>query len=189
MKKAKKTICIIGGRGVMGGFFADVLKHDFEIEIIDRDNADALAGALEKAEIVIISVPLPVTNDVVKDLCDKVTSRHMIVNFASIMGPSLEVMKKVPCESVFVHPLFAPSKPDIKNLKFVVASINKGEQLHLITDFLRRNGGVVSEMRANEHDRLMATIQALTHLVNFLLAETIGSSRIAPEKLKENATA
>ncbi len=64
-----KKIVVVGGRGKLGGLFARYLSNSgYRVEILDRDDWQQAAQIIEGANMVLVSVPITVTESVIEKL-------------------------------------------------------------------------------------------------------------------------
>lgn len=180
-----KTLGIIGF-GEFGMLAAAQLAGRFAIGAHDvRKNAGEIAArgaqpmSLNEAaacDIVMIAVPVQVMEQVIADIAPLVRPGSTVVDVASVkMLPSRWLADHMP-ENVHIvptHPLFGPQSAERVGLagrQFVICPV-RGEQ-HLKVAALGEELGLrVRITTAEEHDREMAYVQALTHLIGRSLSQ------------------
>ena len=65
----KKLIGIIGGKGEMGAYFAEFFERNgFEVIVSDRRTKLTNKELAKKADVVIVSVPIRVTEKVIQEV-------------------------------------------------------------------------------------------------------------------------
>jgi prephenate dehydrogenase len=174
-------ILIIGGTGETGRWFVKFYKkHGFDVtvwginkrkdiaEALDVGFADDLEGELKTNDIVMISVPIDITEKTIKDIAPKMSAGSLLMDITSVKtGPVEAMLKYSPwgVEILGTHPMFGPSIPDIRG-QIVIFTPIKGRSRRwfpVIRSLYEENGAHIEIMDASEHDRMMAVVQGLTH--------------------------
>ncbi len=192
MKPSKKeitNILIVGGKGEIGRTFVKAFRSiSLKVFVVDKHNQDKLEGLIKKVEVVIISVPINKTLAVVEKVAPLLSQDQLLMDFTSIKNDLIEKMEKLTsAEIISLHPMFGPlSKIDKQNLivmrvrsKFFYAKIKRiFSQLKL----------KVIELDHREHDKRMAVIQSLIHIMAFSLVGAIKELGFSFANLKELST-
>ncbi|MBS3158358.1 prephenate dehydrogenase [Candidatus Woesearchaeota archaeon] len=171
----KKTLSIIGF-GAFGRFIFRFLNPYFEVYVYDvkkikdkRVKQVSLKEAASK-EIVIIAVNMEHFKPVVKKISKYVKKGALVIDVCSVKVEPVRLMKKyLPrhCEIIATHPLFGPHscKGGIKGRKIMVHGV-RTKNLKEFVSFLKNKLKLkVMQLTPQEHDREMAFIQVITHLV------------------------
>ncbi len=174
-------ILIIGGTGETGRWFVKFYKkHGFEVVIwgINKRKdiakemgvqfADDLDGEIKTSHIVMISVPINITEKLIKDIAPKMTAGSLLMDITSIKtGPMDAMLKYAPpdAEVMGTHPMFGPSIPDIRGqiVIFTPAEGRCARWFPVIRSLYEDNGAHIEIMDPVQHDRMMAVVQGLTH--------------------------
>ncbi len=174
-------ILIIGGTGETGRFFAKFYKkHGFDVVIwgINKKKDIALelgvqfAGDLDKeiksSDIVMISVPINITEKTIEEIAPKMRARSLLMDITSIKKGPIEAMIKHTPKDVEIlgsHPMFGPSIPDIRGQIVIFTPIEGrcGKWFPVIRNLYENNGAHIEIMDAVAHDKMMAVVQGLTH--------------------------
>jgi prephenate dehydrogenase len=116
-------------------------------------------------------------------------SGSLLMDVASAKGDVVDRMKglKQDIELVSLHPLFGPGARDIKNKIFVSVPVRAGERYLELKKIIEDLGGNVVEMGSEEHDRLMAITQCLTHFLLISYINTLNSMKYS-KKARETPT-
>lgn len=189
-----KSIGVIGF-GQFGRLAAEQLSTRFAVGVHD---ALADARAIEAAgfaalslkevaerDVVLIAVPIQAMEGVIRNIAPMVRAGATVIEVASVkMMPGEWLTKYLP-ESVHIvsaHPLFGPqsvARDGLAGRQLVLCPV-RGEQ-HLKVAALGEDMGLrVRIVSAEEHDREMAYVQALTHLIG----RTLSAMEIPDESLK-----
>ena len=179
----------IVGVGAMGCWLAEFAKRELgEVVVADLNVAKARqvaeqlgvraartsAEAASDADVVIVAVPIAKTPEVVGELAKHAKERALLMDVASAKSEVVEVMRGVKrkLELVSLHPLFGPGARGVKGRDFVAVPVRAGKRYESLKGRLLELGAHLTEMDAEEHDRLMAISQCLTHfmLLSYLSA-------------------
>ncbi|NJD77233.1 MAG: prephenate dehydrogenase [Candidatus Methanoperedens sp.] len=174
-------ILIIGGTGDTGRWFAKFYKkHGFDVAIwginkrkdiaqeLGVQFADDLDNEIKTSDIVMISVPINITEDIIENIAPKVPAASLLMDITSIKtGPVAAMLKYAPpgVEILGSHPMFGPSIPDIRGqtVIFTPAGERCSRWFPVIKKLYEDNGAHIEIMDAAQHDRMMAVVQGLTH--------------------------
>ncbi len=189
-----KTLGLIGF-GQFGQLAARVLKDHFDVLTADAGDGAAKAaaelgvgfGSVEQAaarEIVIVAVPVRVMRAVFSQIAPHLIPGALVIDVGSVkMLPAAWMAEILPdhVDLVATHPLFGPqsAKNGLAGLRLVVCPI-RGERADKVAAFGRSLGLTVTVTSAEEHDREMAYVQALTHLIG----RSLVNLNIPDEQLK-----
>lgn len=191
-----KTLGLIG-LGQFGRLAADRLKDRFDIlchDAADR-SAEAAAlgvgwGSLEDAaarEVVIVAVPVRVMRETFQAIAPHLQPGALVVDVGSVkMLPAQWMVELLPAhvDIVATHPLFGPqsAKHTLAGQRLVICPV-RGERHRSIVRLAEEMGLVPNVTTPEEHDREMAYVQALTHLIGRSLVKL----DIPDEQLKTNS--
>jgi prephenate dehydrogenase len=185
-------ILIIGGTGDTGKWFVKFYKkHGFCVSIwgINKKKevaqelgvtyADDLDSEIRRSDIVMISVPINVTEKTISDIAPKMCAGSLLMDITSIKTGPLEFMKKYAPQDVEVlgtHPMFGPSIPDIRGQIVIFAPVEGRSRkwLPIIRRLYEDNGAHIEIMEASEHDKMMSVIQGLTHFAYISIGAVFG---------------
>ncbi len=173
----ERTIAVVGGRGQMGQLIAKLfadLGHAVMIADLDTELEPTEAAAV--ADVVVISVPIESTVQVINALGPRVRPNALIMDVTSIKEAPVEAMLRASRASVVgTHPLFGPSVHSLQGQRIVVTP-GRGEQwLSWLQSMLRARGLSIKETTPREHDRAMAIVQVLTHFATEVMGRTLAA--------------
>lgn len=191
-----KSFGIIGF-GRFGQLAATHLRDHFAVVVHDsRDIAGDAArigvatGALAEVagcDVVMLAVPVQALEATLAQIAPHVRPGALVVDVASVKTlPAQWMAAALPdhVEIVATHPLFGPqsARRGLAGQPLVICPV-RGEAHHRVAEFGRSLGLAVSITSAEEHDREMAYVQALTHLIG----RTLVNVGIPDEQLKTNS--
>jgi chorismate mutase/prephenate dehydrogenase len=160
-----RTVAVVGGRGAMGSslarLFAD-LGHAVMIADLDTDLTPEQAAS--EADVVVISVPIDATVDVIRRVGPRVRADSLLMDVTSVKSAPMQAMIESSRASVVgTHPLFGPSVHSLQGQRVALVPGRGEEWRQWLRAMLEARGLVVVETTAEAHDRAMAAVQVLTH--------------------------
>lgn len=190
------NIGIIGGTDGLGKTLCYYLRDEFNVSISGRDHKkgnnvakelginyyESNTELTENSDIVIISVPINFTEDVIREVADYMKEGSLLVDVTSIKEiPTKTMAEALPenVEYIPTHPIFGPRTTELDNQVIVLTPDKKGDWYQKVYNYLKNKNMRVVETTAEEHDYMMSIVQVLTHF-SFI------STASAMEKLKVN---
>lgn len=174
-----RPIVIIGGDGKMGQLFRRMLElSGYTVRILDSgDWADA-PELLSDAGMVIVSVPIHLTEQVIKQL-PPLPEDCILADLASVKAGPLQAMLAVHNGPVLgLHPMFGP---DVGSFAKQVVAFCDGrfpEQYQWFLEQITVWGAHLQGIKAQEHDRNMRYIQALRHFTTFAYGRYLAKENV-----------
>ncbi|MDI6602893.1 MAG: prephenate dehydrogenase/arogenate dehydrogenase family protein [Patescibacteria group bacterium] len=176
--KRRPLIGIVGGKGKMGRWFKDFFNSQgFEVRISDLDTKLSNKVLAQKADIVIVSVPIKKTVEVIEEIRDFVRNDALLCDFTSLKIKPVEAMKKAKSGVLGMHPLFGPLVQKLEGQNIVFCRVRDNQWVSFLRNIFLKNGAKILEMSPREHDFQVAICQALLHFTNLALAKTISSQK------------
>jgi len=169
------TVAIIGGHGGMGRVMARLFEDlGNAVMIADVDTELTPVEAAKLADVVVVSVPIEVTEQVIREVGPHVREDALLMDVTSIKeGPLRAMMESTRASVVGTHPMFGPSVHSLQGQRVVVCA-GRGERWE---GWLRRAFGArglsVTDATAEQHDRAMAVVQVLNHYQTQVLGLTL----------------
>jgi len=163
-------IGIIGGKGKMGSWFKNFFKDNgLKVIISDRKTKISNIELAKKADIVIVSVPISETVNVIKEIRDYVKKESLLTDLTSVKTIPLKEMKKAKSGILGMHPLFGPLAKSLKGQTIVFFPLKRNKWVNFLKSLFERNGATILEISPKTHDIQMAYIQSLIHFINISL--------------------
>jgi len=178
---------IIGGTGRMGQLFVPVFERaGYEVLVSGRSTKLTAADIAKQCDIVIVSVPIRDTVTVIEQIAPLLTRDQLLCDFTSLKVKPLEAMLKSKANVVGLHPMFGPTVGSLKSQTIIVCPARVEEHLldRLVTIF-RNEGARCTMTTPEEHDKMMAVVQGLTHYVTLCMADSIRRLGMDIEATKE----
>ena len=187
---------IIGGSDGLGKTLVYYFRDEFDVYISARDHEkgrkvaeelkvtyiESNAGIANISDILIISVPINNTSDVIREVAPFMKEESVLMDVTSIKEEPSKTMAEVLPEKVEyipTHPIFGPRTTRLDNQIIVLTPDKKGKWYDKVYRYLESKNMRIIETTAEKHDYMMSIVQVLTHFSFISTASTI-------EKLKVN---
>lgn len=166
---------IIGGTGRMGQFFVPVFERaGYDVLVSGRKTALTNADIARQCDLVIVSVPIRDTVRVIEEIAPLLARNQLLCDLTSLKVRPVEAMLNSKANVVGLHPMFGPTVRSLKNQTIIVCPARVEEHLlDRLTGVFRNEGARCTPATAEEHDRMMAVVQGLTHYVTLCMADSI----------------
>lgn len=169
------SIGIIGSRGLMGSWLHKQLDHcGLNVRGIDRTSALELGNFAESCDVLILAIPLKAFHSVTTIVGQKLKPHSLLIDIASLKSePIHEMLKNSSCEVIGAHPMFGPSAESFNGRLCYICPGRSSFWSSKIIDFLQNLGAQVRIISPDDHDRLMAVVQTLRHIIITSLGLTL----------------
>ena len=180
----KENITILGAGGKMGQWFAkyftvngyQVTGYDSEVQITDKSikKSDSLVGAVLSADIVLLCTPTRRTPEIIRLIAKEMKRGSYLIEISSQKAKTAASLLKIPAKinPVCIHPMFGPGAKKIKGQNIISIPIKDAKkELNLVKTLFE--GANFVTIDAIEHDKKIAIILGLTHLVNLAFANIL----------------
>jgi len=189
----KNRMLIVGGTGGTGSWFAKYFKeHGFlvsiwgpsgKVEVAERLGvkfARDLMAEVAKSDVVLLSVPIKETAKVVEEVAPRMRPGSLLMDVTSLKAEPMKAMLRWAPDGVEVlgtHPMFGPTIPTIRGQTVILvpAAGRCDEWLLPMEEIFQEDGARVEVLGAEDHDRIMAVVQALTHFAYISIGSTLRS--------------
>lgn len=188
----KMIINLVGGSGQMGRTHRPIFEAaGHKIIISGRETSPNLEEAAKLADITIISVPISVTEEVIKKVAPHCKA---LMDLTGVKIDPIETMlkfSKPDCEVGGLHPLYGERKSIQGETIIYCPTARSGEKCKQIIDSLKQAGAKIKIMTPEEHDKEINLTQnkrtlALKEYATQLMAsgKTIEELYISPAPTK-----
>lgn len=163
-----RRIVIVGGQGKMGQLFTKLLRlSGYEVATLEQEDWPQAEQLLENVGMVIISVPIHTTEQVIKRL-PPLPKDAILVDLTSVKKEPLAAMLAAHNGPVFgLHPMFGPDSGSVAKQVVVWCDGRQPEAYQWFLEQIEVWGATLYRTSAVEHDQHMAFIQALRHFASF----------------------
>ena len=137
-----------------------------------KDNASAVSDA----DVVMISVPIDVTVSVIKEVGPHVKDGALLLDDTSVKQDACKAMAKNAgrkVEIVGMHPVFGPRVRGIDGQTFVLTPVRGEKWFSWLQKVLEEHNARIVVSTPEEHDRIMAVVQGLTHFTYISTGKTL----------------
>ena len=169
------TIGIIGGGGKTGGQFAELFRSaSCAVDVTGSKTHDRNADLFVRCDVVIFAVPLARSVAIIEEEISHATRQdQLILDLSSLKEPQVNSMLRAQGEVIGMHPLFAPTTDPRGQTIILCPGRASDETVVSLQEMLHRMGLRTVLKDPHAHDRLMALLQVLPHLKNFLVADVL----------------
>jgi len=179
-----KQITVIGAGGQMGQWFAKYFADEgFEVTGYDSENkisgknikvAESLVGGILKADYVVLCTPTRRTPEIIRLIAKEMKRGTYLIEISSEKSKVVSSLSKMPTKinPICIHPMFGPGTKSIKGQNIISVPIRDAKKELTIAKTLFDGANFVT-IDAVEHDKKIAVILGLTHLMNLVFANII----------------
>ena len=187
---SKPLLGIIGGAGRMGRWFKRAFEAEgYEVLIADRGTPLTGKDLARRCDVVFVSVPMSVFEEVVREVGPFLSPEQGLVDFCSLKKTQNEAMlSATKAEVVAAHPLFGPAEKDLSGLKVALWPSRGRRWYAWFKGFLEDQGAKTIEIDPESHDRIMAIVQVINHFMLLGLGRLMEESGLSLEDIKALAT-
>ncbi len=183
-------IGIIGGTGGIGRWFADCFrKEGYRVHVMGRREGMSLPELAVRCRIVIVSVPIAATPEVIRQVGPLLPEDSLLMDFTSLKEePLREMLAATRAEVIGCHPLFGPDCPSLEGQNVILCPGRGNVWLAWLEAFFAKGRARITLTNPKEHDRMMSLVQGLTHLETLLMGLTLKDSGVGPAALDAFST-
>ncbi|WP_068546018.1 bifunctional chorismate mutase/prephenate dehydrogenase [Thalassotalea crassostreae] len=161
------NIVVIGGKGQLGQVFVDLFERTgYIVDIIEKhdwDTPEHTDAMLAKAALVIVAVPINLTEMVISTL-KNLPEDCILADITSIKDKPLTQMLDVHRGPVVgLHPMFGPDVTGMIKQTIIVCEGRKAEQYQWLLEQFKIWGALNYHVEATQHDDAMAMVQVMRH--------------------------
>jgi chorismate mutase/prephenate dehydrogenase len=188
-----KRALVIGGRGKMGGWFADFLaSQGFRVCIADPLGAvpgfdyvaDWQADALDQ-DLIVLATPLGATAELLASLARR-APQGLIFDLGSLKTPlraGLAALVNAGCRVTSLHPMFGPDTELLSGRHVIFIDLGHASALREAQELFAPTMAERVVMGLDEHDRLIAYVLGLSHALNIAFFTALAESGEAAPRL------
>lgn len=144
---------------------------------------------INQANLIIIATPVSQTKDILQEIKPHLNKNTIVTDVGStkydIMNDAKIILEDKFSQFIGSHPIAGSEKHgpsaakkdlfDKKNIILTPSIENETENIEALKIFWESLGGIVSQMKADEHDQIFSTISHLPHLLAFSLVNLINN--------------
>ena len=179
-----KQITIIGAGGQMGQWFVKYFaSQGFQVTGYDSENkvsgkeviiSESLVGGILKADYVVLCTPTRRTPEIIRLIAKEMKRGTYLLEISSEKSKVVSSLSKMPAKinPICIHPMFGPGIKTIKGQNIISVPIKDAKKELTVAKELFAGANFVT-IDAIEHDKKIAVILGLTHLMNLVFANII----------------
>ena len=183
--KGFKTLCpSLRPVVIVGRMFEKMLTlSGYQVRILEQQDWDRAPEIVSDAGMVIVSVPIHVTEQVIAKL-PRLPSDCILVDLASVKNGPLQAMLAAHDGPVVgLHPMFGPDSGSLAKQVVVWCDGRQPEAYQWFLEQIQVWGARLHRISAVEHDQNMAFIQALRHFATFAYGLHLAEENVQLEQL------
>ncbi len=179
-----KQVTVIGAGGQMGQWFIKYFSgKEFQVTGYDSENkisgknviiSESLVGGILKADYVVLCTPTRRTPEIIRLIAKEMKRGTYLIEISSEKSKVVSSLSKMPAKinPICIHPMFGPGTKTIKGQNIISIPIKDAKKELTVTKELFAGANFVT-IDAIEHDKKIAVILGLTHLMNVVFANII----------------
>jgi len=179
-----KEIAIVGVNGKMGKWFANYFhKMGFKVKGFDTNNeikekfiekANSLVSAILQIDYVLLCTPTKNTPEIIRLISKEMKRGSYLIEISSQKSKTAQTLLKTPSKinPICIHPMFGPGIKNIAGRNVIIVPIKDAQKELTATKLLFPGANFVT-IDAVEHDKKIAVILGLTHLINIAFANIL----------------
>ncbi len=180
----KKKVTVIGAGGQMGQWFTKYFaSKNFEVTGYDSENnvsgkdiivSESLVGGILKADYVVLCTPTRRTPEIIRLIAKEMKRGTYLIEISSEKSKVASSLSKMPVKinPICIHPMFGPGIKTMKGQNIISVPIKDAKKELTVAKSLFEGANFVT-IDAVEHDKKIAVILGLTHLMNLVFAKII----------------
>lgn len=174
------TVLIMGGSGGMGNYFTRYFSEaGYRVRSMGRNDWPNVAMLCKGIDLAVISVPIDVTVSVIEKIAPFLPPGCILTDLTSIKAPPMAAMLSAhPGPVVGLHPLFGPTTSTMDKQIVAVTPGRDKEACQWLIDQFSLWGGILVQTTPEEHDEIMAIVQALRHFATFAFGKFLWQRRL-----------
>lgn len=179
-----EKITLIGAAGQMGVWFSkyfvnagfEVTGFDTEAEVSTKGVtvAKSLISGILQADYVMLCTPTRRTPEIIRLIAKEMKRGAYLIDISSEKSKVMNSLSRTPAKinPICIHPMFGPGIRTLKNRNIVSIPVRDAKMELNVAKNLFVGANFVT-IDASEHDKKMAVILGLPHLVNLCFASVI----------------
>lgn len=169
---------IVGGAGLMGGWFARFLEErGFSVHVDDPTPSPyPLPREGERFDLILVSTPPSTVPGVLRSAAKRAGPDTLLADIASIKGASVPVLRALARDGKKVaslHPMFGPGAEVLMGRNVLVLDCGDADAVAAAKALFDHTTARIHELPVEDHDPLMAELLGLSHAMSLVFNETL----------------
>lgn len=180
-----KTWLFVGGGGGMGRLYASLAaRTGQQVRVLDKDDWYRAKSLIEGADVVILTVPINRTADVIERIAPMLSPHQILADFTSLKAEYVAAMTAAHSGPVVgLHPMHGPDVQNVSRQLMVVCEGRQPEASAWLIKQFELWGMRVKHADAGLHDRAMHLVQGLRHYIALLHASFMNRHDLKPDDM------
>jgi prephenate dehydrogenase len=156
------------------GFKVKGFDTNNEIKEKFIDKANSLVSAILQIDYVLLCTPTKNTPEIIRLISKEMKRGSYLIEISSQKSKTAQTLLKTPSKinPICIHPMFGPGIKNIKGKNIIIVPIKDAQKELTATKLLFPGANFVT-IDAAEHDKKIAVILGLTHLINIAFANIL----------------
>ena len=182
-----KNILMVGGRGGMGSLYTHIAElSGHQVTIMDRDDWDRVDELVRGQHLVIVTVPINVTQETIERIGPHLEPDTILADFTSNKTHILDAMMSAHKGPVVaLHPMHGPDVSNVSRQLMMVCHGRDENAYEWLLEQFRLWGMRIKFVDPEQHDRAMHLIQGLRHFVALLHGSFMREFDLKPEEMAD----
>ncbi len=182
-----KKILMVGGRGGMGSLYSRIAElSGHKVSVLDRDDWDRVEELTRGQDLVIITVPIKVTQDTIERIGPHLDPDTILADFTSNKAHILDAMMNAHKGPVVaLHPMHGPDVTNVSRQLMMVCHGRDDAACEWLLEQFQLWGLRIKFVDPEQHDRAMHLIQGLRHFVALLHGSFMREFDLKPEDMAD----
>jgi len=188
MKKIK--VGIIGGTNGMGRWFAGLLrKEGCTVHVCGRKTKLQINDLSRLCNVIVVAVPISATSEIIKKVGPLLTKDQLLMDLTSFKDePVKRMLANSKAEVIGCHPLFGPQLKDASGQNVILCPARGKKWMSWLKGVFKKNKMNVLEATPENHDKMMAIVQALNHFNTIILGMALAQTNIELTEINRFST-
>lgn len=145
--------------------------------ITERDRADERVDKIWDSDVIIVSVPISHTVQVIRELSEYVLDDKLIIDVSGLKTKNTPVLADLDAsEKISIHPMFLPNLESFQ-WKNIITALDQGwVKWAEMKCLLGKSGINLTSMTPQEHDTKMGHFQNVPHILTLLYTSIFAKS-------------
>lgn len=188
MKNIK--VGIIGGTNGMGRWFARLLKKEgCTVHVCGRKTKLQIIDLVRLCNVIVVAVPISTTAKIIKQVGPLLSKDSLLMDLTSLKKEPVKLMlANSKAEVIGCHPLFGPQLKEASGQNVVLCPARVKKWKGWLKGVFKKNKMNVLEETPENHDKMMAIVQALNHFNTITLGMALAQTNIELEEINKYST-
>ncbi len=186
----KPTIVIIGWTSKFWKFWQRYFEEKWlQVIIASRSTTITPEEAVKQGDIIIISVSIRSTLDVIKNIIPHIPPGKLLIDFTGIKTEATRALSKYTTgEVIATHPMFGPWIASLKDQNIAFDPVCHWEKWEYLKNIWKSDGANLIKLSSKKHDELVAIVQSMVHIINLLFGHILVKRGINIKELMNIST-